>query len=118
VRKLGWISHDIRIPSKAVTARGVRVGTVAHDWSKGLATLDDERAGELPASDDLIEQQAIVHELPPATKGQLINDIPFDGISNIEVRTAVVCGRIIGVLPVRVAGMASPARSVEIVQEV
>ena len=69
-------------------------------------------------TDDLIEQPVMVQELLAMSKRELVSNITLERIPDIEVRVAIVCRRIEGVLPVRSAGVASPARRVKIVHEV
>ena len=59
---------------------------------------------------DCVEEVAVVDKLPAATEGQLIDEMPLERIPDVEVRVPVVRSRIVSVLPVGGASVASPSR--------
>src|ERR1700733_9752805 len=105
-------------PIKVVPRQRVGIGSAGHDRGKRLAALHDERSRQLPSADHFVEQRAVVQELPALSKRKLIDPIAPESIANIEVGVPIVCRRNKGVLNLRGASVASPARGVVITQEV
>src|SRR6266702_2417045 len=109
------ISYLVRIP-----ATRLRVGVVcsrycSRDW---ISCLQNIIRRYLPTANSLVDVFILVQERFTHAEREQENGIPFEGITDIEVRCAVVCVDVIGTLVGLVTATAAPRRGVVLIHEV